>query len=85
MFCTFFGFRVDEDIVVLKVRKHRKDKNGDYENNEDVRWIRRPHVETSWSRKKQAPKGTTENPTSRTYTLKERRERSKTHKGIRRK
>ena len=61
-----------------------KDKNGEYENNGEVQWIK-PHVEASWSRKKQAPKGTTENPPSRTYTLKERRERFKTHKGIRRK
>ena len=70
MFCTFFEFGVDEDIVVMKVGKHRKEKNGDYENNDEVQWIRRTHVETSWSRKKQPPKGTTENPTSRTYTLK---------------
>ena len=85
MFCTCFVFGVDEDIVVMKIRKHRKDKNGDYENNKEVQWIRRPHVETSWSRKKQAPKGTTENPSSRTYTLKGKSERFKTHKGIRRK
>ena len=85
MFCTFFGFKLDKDIVVMKVGKHRRTRMEITINNEEVQWIIKPHVEASWSRKKQPPKGTTGNPTSGTYTLKERRDRFKTHKGIRRK